>query len=77
MKGDKQTSYEVFPMPDIPPVDMSEVEKPEFLGTVIMDKDSEEMDYYLAYGSFPEEESDDAPRRQSNNNSRRGESAAP
>ena len=53
-KGDKKTSYELYPMPDVEPLDVSDVEKPDFIGTVILDKTPEEMNYYLQYNAFPE-----------------------
>ena len=62
-KGSKDTTYEVFPMPNIAPFDLQDVEKPEFLGTVILDKNSDDMDYYLAYNEFPSEEDNETPAR--------------
>mgnify|MGYP002437078412 CR=1 FL=1 len=53
-KGDKKTTYEIFPMPNIEPVDLSEVEKPEFMGSFILDKTPDEMQTYLDTGAFPE-----------------------
>jgi hypothetical protein len=57
-KGDKKTTYQLFPMPDVEPLDVSEVERPDFLGTVIMDKTVEDMQFYVDNGYFPETESD-------------------
>ena len=56
-KGDKKTTYEIFPMPDVEPIDVSEVERPEFLGSFILDKTPDEMQTYLDTGSFPEGDS--------------------
>lgn len=70
--GDKKTTYQLFPMPDVEPVDVSEVERPNFLGTVIMQKTAEEMQTYLNTGSFPQTENDSSPVEQSQP-SRRGE----
>lgn len=56
-KGDKKTQYEIFPMPDVDPVDVSEIERPEFIGSFILDKSPDEMQYYLDNGEFPETES--------------------
>ena len=53
-KGDKKTTYEIFPMPDVEPIDVSEVERPEFLGSFILDKTPDEMQTYLDVGNFPE-----------------------
>lgn len=52
-KGDQQTTYEVFPMPEVEPLDISEVEKPEFIGGIILDKTPDEMQVYLDTGKFP------------------------
>ncbi len=54
-KGDKKTQYEIFPMPEVVPVDVSEIERPEFIGSFILDKSVDEMQYYLDHGVFPEE----------------------
>ena len=53
-KGDKKTTYQLFPMPDVEPVDVSDVERPNFLGTVILDKTVDEMQAYVNNGVFPE-----------------------
>ena len=68
-KGDKKTQYEIFPMPDVEPVDLSEVEKPEFLGSFILDKTPDEMMTYLNTGSFPQEDNnnDNVSERRRNN----------
>lgn len=72
-KGDKKTTYQLFPMPDVEPVDVSEVERPEFLGTVIMDKTPEEMQIYIDTGSFPAtEEASSTPQTTERPTSRRG-----
>ena len=47
-------------MPDVEPVDVSEVERPKFLGTVIMEKTPEEMQEYLDTGSFPKCEDEES-----------------
>ena len=73
--GDQTTSYEIYEtdqdnttMEDLP-------EKPELLGSLILDKSKEEMQYYLDNGKFPsdneenhvvrrrENTSDETPRR--------------
>lgn len=54
-KGDKKTQYEIFPMPEVVPVDVSEIERPEFIGSFILDKSVDEMQYYIDHGVFPEE----------------------
>lgn len=57
-KGDKKTQYEVFPVDD-EPVDISDIEKPQILGRVILDKSAEDMETYIQTGEFPQVESDD------------------
>lgn len=52
--GDKETKYEVFPMDRVEPFDLEEVEKPELLGGLILEKTAEEMMIYLDTGTFPE-----------------------
>lgn len=58
-KGDKKTQYEIFPMPDVKSVDVSEIERPEFIGSFILDKSVDEMQYYIDHGVFPEEASNE------------------
>ena len=64
--GDQKTTYEVFPMDGIEPYDLTDVEKPDLLGGLILDKTFEEMDIYLDTGSFPatEEETYQPPKQQ-------------
>jgi hypothetical protein len=73
-RGDKKTTYQLFPMPDVEPIDVSNVERPEFLGTVIMDKTPEEMQTYIDTGSFPEREKEESSTSESTERptSRRG-----
>lgn len=61
--GSKDTRYEIYPMDRVDPVDMSEVEKPELLGGLILDKSAEEMDEYLETGEFPAADEDVQPVR--------------
>lgn len=64
--GDTNTKYELFPMDQVEPFDLTEVEKPDLLGGLILDKTYEEMDIYLDTGSFPptEDEQQQAPPQQ-------------
>ncbi len=52
-KNDTGTTYELIAMPEVEPYDVSEIEKPEFIGGVILDKTPDEMQTYLDTGSFP------------------------
>lgn len=70
-KGDQKTQYGVFPV-DTPPQDISDVQKPEFIGSVILDKTAEDMDHYLAYGKFEDKDSDNSYQAE-NRNPRRNE----
>ena len=57
-KGDKKTRYDIQISP-AEPVDIENVEKPEFLGGYIMDKSADEMQEYLDTGSFPDADNND------------------
>lgn len=52
-RGDKKTTYDIQISP-AKPIDISQYEKPEFLGGYIMDKTADEMQEYLDTGSFPD-----------------------
>lgn len=54
--NDKETKYEIFPMQNVPPVDLTGIEKPELLGGLILEKDFGEMDTFLQTGEFPNTE---------------------
>lgn len=58
-KGDKKTKYDIQVSP-AKPIDISNYEKPEFLGGYIMDKTADEMQEYLDTGSFPDTDNTDA-----------------
>lgn len=67
--GSKDTRYEIYPMDKVEPVDLSNIEKPELLGGLILQKTAEEMEVFLETGNFPQTDdngNDAAPvRRQS------------
>lgn len=65
-KGDKQTTYELFPMPEVEPLDVSEVERQEFIGGFILDKSPDEMQIYLDIGSFPDTDNNNGNSRTRN-----------
>ena len=54
-KGDMKTTYETYVVETDDTVleDLPEVDDP--LGTIILDKDFDELTYYLDYGDFPED----------------------
>lgn len=63
---DQKTTYELISMPEIAPVDVSEIEKPEFIGTVIIDASPDDMQTFLDTGAFPQKNNsneDSSPRR--------------
>lgn len=55
-RGSKDTKYELYPMPDVEPVDLSEIEKMDLMGTIIMDKTPDDMQVFIDTGSFPPED---------------------
>jgi len=59
-KGDKKTTYEIYPMPEIEPVDVSQIERPKFVGSFILDKTPDEMQTYLDTGEFPDSDSNES-----------------
>lgn len=67
-KGDNKTTYEIFPMPEVEPLDVSEVEKPEFIGGFILDKTPDEMQTYLDTGEFPATNDDNSSSNVSRRN---------
>lgn len=67
-KGDMQTTYEFYPTgtsmdADVPDFDLDAVECSEPLGTIILDKNADEMEHYLQFGDFPDGASDVATAR--------------
>lgn len=55
-KGDKQTRYELFQMPEVEPLDVSDIERQEFIGSLILDWTPDTMQQYLDTGVFPQKE---------------------
>lgn len=58
--GSKDTRYEIYPMDRVEPFDLSEVERPELLGGLILEKTSEEMEVFLQTGNFPQTDENDS-----------------
>ena len=54
----RKTKYDIQVSP-AKPIDISNFEKPEFLGGYIMDKSADEMKEYLDTGSFPDTDNTD------------------
>lgn len=59
--GDTNTKYNVYPMDRVEAFDLTEVERPKFLGGLILDKTPDEMDYFLDTGDFPKEDEEPQP----------------
>lgn len=51
-KGDMKTTYEFFPTENAP-VNLEDYECSEPLGTIILDKNEDEMEHFLSVGDFP------------------------
>lgn len=58
--GSKDTRYEIYPMDKVEPVDLTDIERPELLGGLILQKSPEEMETYLQTGAFPSEDDNDS-----------------
>lgn len=63
-KGDQKTEYQFYPI-EHSEFDLSEIEIPDPLGTIILDKTYDEMQYYVEHGRFPESSEQVAERRTS------------
>ena len=59
-RGDMKTQYQLFPMPDVKPIDVSQIEKPNLLGTFILEKTVEEMNEFVNTGKFPLPKNEDS-----------------
>ena len=82
-KGDTQTTYEIFRTDDAPDdAKLEDFEIPEILGSVILDKSPDDMEFYLDNNYFPPEDEpvrrssrsrddDEEPRRGTRRSSRR------
>lgn len=54
--GDTSTTYEIYPIGDADDSQLVDFEIPEVLGGLVLDKDANEMNYFLDYGAFPDED---------------------
>lgn len=68
VKGDTNTTYEIYPVSDDDSTLEDFPEVPDVLGTMVLDKSAEDMEYYLESGEFPPEEDDVPVRRRSRSN---------
>ena len=64
-KGDTSTTYGLYALKEEDNFDIENVREdiPEVLGTIVLDKTAEDMEYYLRRGDFPEEADAGATRR--------------
>ena len=62
-KGDTSTTYDLYKLDEDEEVKLEDFEDdiPEILGRYVLDKTAEDMEYFLDYGSFPEEDEDEEP----------------
>lgn len=54
--GDTATTYEIYEVDNNPDVTLEDLDVPEVLGSIVLDKSVEEMEYYLDYGEFPSDD---------------------
>lgn len=73
-KGDTKTTYQIYPGDQLDDVYLEDFDIQNPLGTLVLDKSAEEMNYYLNTGSFPMGENRDARpvRGDSSRNSSQG-----
>ncbi len=71
-KGDQNTTYTVIPATDVTPINVEDVERPNLLGSFILDKTVDEINTYIDTGAFPENGSEDNTEQQVTRRSRRG-----
>lgn len=62
--GDTQTVYEIYPTDDVADVTLDDYDMPEVLGSIVLDKSADDMEFYLENNYFPPED-DDRPVRRS------------
>lgn len=55
-KGDTQTTYRLYELKESDGFNIADVQDdiPDILGTIILDKTADEMEYYIDHGSFPD-----------------------
>lgn len=64
IKGDTQTTYEIYRTDDAPDdATLDDFEMPEILGSIVLDKSADDMEFYLDNKYFPPE--GDVPQRNS------------
>ena len=51
--GDQSTKYEIYPVDNVQAEDVSQMDKPELEGSLVLQKTADEMSEYLETGEFP------------------------
>ena len=51
--GDQSTKYEIYPVDNVQAEDVSQMDKPELEGSLVLQKSADEMNEYLETGEFP------------------------
>lgn len=70
--GDMQTKYEIYPVGDSDDTRVEDLpETSEILGGLILDKSYDDMQYYVDYDEFPEDDAPTSHRGESRRESRR------
>lgn len=60
---DTATTYEIYEQSEEPEVTMEDFEVPNALGTIVLDKSADDMQYFLDFGEFPEDSAEPVSRR--------------
>ena len=61
--GDQSTKYEIYPVDNVQAEDVSQMDKPELEGSLVLQKSVDEMNEYLETGEFPSGDSTPVRRR--------------
>ena len=68
--GDTSTTYEIYEVGEEKDLTWEDVpEVPNIIGGIILDKNADEMQYYLDYGAFPDDEDSQPVRRRGGDSS--------
>lgn len=62
--GDQTTTYEIYETGS-EPFNITDIDIPDPLGTLVLDKSASDLEYYLSYGEFPADDSESIHRRAS------------
>lgn len=61
--GSTDTVYEIYPTDDVADVTLDDYDMPEVLGSIVLDKSADDMEFYLENNYFPPEDGDRPVRR--------------